>query len=935
MERCFLSLLLLAWVGKIAGADPLRDAGLLPVEQFADPPREFRILKIIHGWPDRAEEQDALIETLLRQGFGGVVCNVSFEDYLESAPKWEAFVRAVKRAKKAGMTLWLYDERGYPSGTAGGLVLRDHPEWQARGLLIAEALTHGEKVRLELPPGRLIQAVAVPVESGQLRLERTQGVSSTKSRHLEWSPPREGSWHLFVIAEDVLYEGTHAAVSFGDRLPYIDLLRPEPTARFLEVTHQRYAERLGGNLGRWFRATFTDEPSLMSLFFRPMPYRVLPWSPEFSKVFRERRGYSIEPLLPALVAEAGPQGRRVRYDFWLTVSELVSEHYFGQIQEWCRRHGLASGGHLLMEESLAAHVPLYGDLFRVLRRMDAPGIDCLTSVPAEVPWQIARLAGSAATLDHRRWVMSETSDFVQLYRAEGDRRPVRTVTETEIRGTIGKLVLGGVNVITSYYSFRELSEEQLQRLNLWAGRLGALLDGARLSPSIAVLYPIESLWIHFVPARNGATDSAEAYAIEETFRTASEGLYRSRQDFLYLDTQTLESATVRDGWLHVGDQHWNLLVLPRADTLSEKAWERIVQLWESGGAVIALGALPENSASEYPSSPVQAIGRRLFGNEEGLRPQRSEAGGVGLFLPAGAEALLPAVVEALLEPTLQFSEPAETLRASHRRREGWELTVLFNEDPEPWRGTLTLPATGEGYLWDPATGERRSFFGERPLELSLEGYGMLVIQWKRSKAPGRIRAELGELPQIAYRPMPTPEPMLTAGEHVRGRAEPFRGESGRDGWEANGLLTRGNVDTFLFLSFVYPSPQDLSEAFGIVLESWVPEGQRTPAQLLVILRDADGADYLASTGRPLSQSGWVRTIVSLDRFQLGGWSSDPNGRLDRDRIAALSIGWGGYYGQDGETVRFRVLPPSDRPSSSRALGEGTPHRCRLVPLWSG
>ena len=79
----------------------------------------------------------SLIERLQGQGFGGVVCNVSFDQYLESDAKWQAFTRAVGEAKKAGMALWLYDERGYPSGNAGGLVLRDHPEWEARGLLVA------------------------------------------------------------------------------------------------------------------------------------------------------------------------------------------------------------------------------------------------------------------------------------------------------------------------------------------------------------------------------------------------------------------------------------------------------------------------------------------------------------------------------------------------------------------------------------------------------------------------------------------------------------------------------------------------------------------------------------------------------------------------------------------------------------------------------
>ncbi|MCF7734376.1 MAG: hypothetical protein K9N23_22025, partial [Akkermansiaceae bacterium] len=120
---------LAAATGVWADGAPADPASL--ASRFADPPAATRIQKIIHGWPDDPTAQDALIASLERQGFGGVVCNLSFDQYLESEPKWEAFTRAVRTAKHAGMAMWLYDERGYPSGNAGGLTLRDHPEWEA------------------------------------------------------------------------------------------------------------------------------------------------------------------------------------------------------------------------------------------------------------------------------------------------------------------------------------------------------------------------------------------------------------------------------------------------------------------------------------------------------------------------------------------------------------------------------------------------------------------------------------------------------------------------------------------------------------------------------------------------------------------------------------------------------------------------------------
>jgi hypothetical protein len=60
---------------------------------------------------------------------------------------------------------------------------------------------------------------------------------------LIWQAP-PGDWHLLAITEDYLYEGTHASLSLADKLHYINLLMPEPTQRFCELTYGGPDERL-------------------------------------------------------------------------------------------------------------------------------------------------------------------------------------------------------------------------------------------------------------------------------------------------------------------------------------------------------------------------------------------------------------------------------------------------------------------------------------------------------------------------------------------------------------------------------------------------------------------------------------------------------------------------------------------------------------------
>ena len=427
-------------------------------ERFAVPPASTRILRIIHSQRDDPGQQDQQLQKLAAQGFGGFAGNVAFNGYVDDETKWPAFLRGVRMAKAAGMSLWLYDECGYPSGSARDLTLQGHPEWAARGLLVAETTTSGGPVSLAVPPGQLVLAAALPRRDGVIVLDEAKDLSEfIKGSEFSWQAP-PGVWFVVVMTDDLIYEGTHAAISLAYKKPCIDLLTPEPTARFLEVTHARYAEKLGNDLGWYFVSTFTDEPSLQNLWFRPMPYRVLPWSLTIEREFRKRRGRELRPLLPALVTDAGPAGARARYEFWNTVGELVSENYFGQIEAWCHEHNILSGGHLLMEESLVGHVPLYGHFFRCVRRLDAPSIDCLTSLPPQVPWYVARMIGSIADLEGSTVTMCEVSDHSQRYRREGDTRPVRIVTEDEIRGTCNRLAWGGINTLTSYYAFKDLTE---------------------------------------------------------------------------------------------------------------------------------------------------------------------------------------------------------------------------------------------------------------------------------------------------------------------------------------------------------------------------------------------------------------------------------------------------------------------------------------------
>ena len=889
--------------------------------RFANPPPEVRILRIIHNWPDKPEAQDQLLGKLQQRGFGGVVCNVSFDQYTESEAKWTAFTRAVGETKKAGMAMWLYDERGYPSGNAGGITLRGHPEWEAYGLLVADTETQGSTVTLDLPPGKLFLAAAFPVRDGNIELAKQVDLSAqVRNGKLSWTAS-PGRWRVMAITESRLFEGTHADGNLHAKIPYINLLQPEPTARFLEITHDAYAKRLGRDLGQWFLGAFTDEPSLMSLFLKPMPYRPLPWAPNLPVEFKKRRGYALDAgVVPSLVADAGSAGEKIRHDFWLTVGELVSENFFGQIQMRCRHYNFPSGGHLLMEEDVASHVALYGDFFRCIRRLDAPSIDCLTSLPPEVPWYIARLLASAAELEGHSLVMSETSDHSQRYRPASDQRPKRVVTEAEIRGTCNRLIVAGVNNITSYYSFADLTDEQLQRLNEWVGRCCLMLRGGHQVADIAVLYPAESLWTKFVPSRDRTKEATAANRIQNLYRTVADSLFAAQRDFTFIDGRALAEAKVEAGVLIHGLLRWRVIVLPGADTLPLAAWENLARFVRSGGVVIALGALPLNSETEFPSPKVQALAKEMFGvsgagvalgKEPASRP--NDSGGVGTFLPSGTEALFALVLSGAVDPDVHVTPRKSPVRVTHRRLDAHEVYFVINDSPKAWSGELNFAASGTGELWNPATGRMTGVALPTAAKLSLDPYGAAFFRFVAALPPRKRAIAGGALPNLVLRPVANVLPTSPHGQFVFAELQPDAAHSTTNSaaWNATATLTKAQVDTHLFVQFRYAQPLDLNGAEVLAIETWVPDGQKTPGQILVVLKEQDGGDFIASTARSLATPGHERTFIPLSRFELAGWSKakDHDGVLDLKRVSEIRIGWGGYFGAEGEKVQFSVAQP--------------------------
>jgi len=222
---------------------------------------------------------------------------------------------------------------------------------------------------------------------------------------------------------------------------------------------------------------------------------------------------------------------------------------------------------------------------------------------------------------------------------------------------------------------------------------------------------------------------------------------------------------------------------------------------------------------------------------------------------------------------------------THRRLDGHDVYFLINDSPKPWQGRIDFAAAGQAEQWNPASGKAISLTVDRPFTLSLEPYGATFVRF--SQPPPSPRQPLTRpLPNLLVKPLPRFQPITFHGEFVAAelnRAQaPGRPDDTR--FESRATLTRGKVDTHLFARFHHDSPVSLDGADCLVVDTWIPDGQKTHAEFLMILHEEGGGDFLASTGRSLGAPGHEQTFVPLSQFHFADWSHDTDGVLDPTRI---------------------------------------------------
>lgn len=479
-------------------------------------------------------------------------------DYLTSE-YFELCAYAVEKGKLLGMNCWIYDEGGWPSGSACGKVLKDHPEYARQTLEFYErSFSAGEVYKKATP-----HVLASFLNDNELI--------------------EDG----YIFSDDTVVTEYVAEKAICGNADYPDLLNKDATEYFIKITHEKYASAMKEVLGETVTAVFTDEPKAPSV----------PFNKELTEKYEAIYGESVLPYLP-LIAENIPttaENVHVLHRWYDLCSRMFCDNFLTPCRKWANEHGIAFTGHMDMD-----HNPLgcvWGgnnfNLMRALRCFDIPGVDIIwrqlypenkTKIKNDMNAYngfFPRYASSAAAQNGTKLAMSE------IFGVAGPG-----LTYDIMRYTVGYQAVRGINVFNPFnfplgrkgallaqelpvFTENQVYCRYLGQFNCYTERLSYVSSLGERVCETGLYYPVSDF-----------QGGLKAEVTAQKFDTLGRTLEDMMVDFDIVDDDILQvSEITEDGSMNIGRAKYKHIIIPEGAFIPDATQEALNSFIECGGRV--------------------------------------------------------------------------------------------------------------------------------------------------------------------------------------------------------------------------------------------------------------------------------------------------------------------------------------------------------------
>lgn len=461
----------------------------------------------------------------------------------------------VEYAQQLGMKIWLYDEDNWPSGYAGGKVLKENPDYC----------------------GKHLKRIVDP-ENNQVVYHQDYTL---------WHPAYSESY-------------------------YPDMLNKKATEVFIKYTHQVYKERVGQYFGTVIKGFFVDEPG----FYNNLQLidigddGTVCWTDEFPTYFLQRNGYDITENLPHLWDMIDEDTAKIRIDYYETLCDMYKENYLDVLRKFCEDNNMQLIGHLHYEEFLHYHIATQGNFMRALESLSVVGLDRIDTNPEKIA---EKYASSAAHTCGSKRVMSETyalsgweltlqemKRWVDYQYVRGVNMLVPHAFYCSIEGERSKECPPSEFYQNPYWKYFQYYAE-------YTNRASYILSQGTHKCHIALYYPIHSMQSIYDPVNREKVISKD-----KEFQKLALALLDYQLDYdIITKSNLLEAKLLENGRMKIAEEDYGTLVISVCEYFTQEEVDKIEEFIAHGGKVIFANGLPERFAHLNTHPNVLWIKERL------------------------------------------------------------------------------------------------------------------------------------------------------------------------------------------------------------------------------------------------------------------------------------------------------------------------------------
>jgi hypothetical protein len=340
-----------------------------------------------------------------------------------------------------------------------------------------------------------------------------------------------------------------------------------------------------------------------------------------------------------------------------------------------------------------------------------PGIDMILSSPERILqdrepfFLVPKVASSAARLQGKRRVMCEISDFFGMMGG-------RHASLAQMKCTAGVLMSLGITDFASYYSVslkpnqppdpalksRRFSVQEYRQYTDYVSRVNTVLGEGSFHRRTAVLHPIVSVWANFTPPTRSMYEphpSDRVRFIDESFANLCRELIQHQVEYDIVDEKNLAAARIEGKTIVVGENAYDVVVLPPMDTIRARTLETIHRFARQGGSVFAHPLHPQFAAEGVEKdADLKKMMAEIMAN-----------GPVGGVNPETTP--IHYLIRSRVPPLCHLTPSSTDVLCTTIVNNGKFAFFLVNSSAKEYSGTFVMRASGKPIMMDPATGEER------------------------------------------------------------------------------------------------------------------------------------------------------------------------------------------------------------------------------------